>query len=172
VSRRTIAFILSCLPFYSVEVAGSALLLGWRLPAVPFYSGEVAGSALLLGWRLPAVARTQSVCSSEAEQRLGLMPSRSWSKGLHQAVEAKEGVTITPPTETIVRLSFQHFFRLFRRLSGMTGTGAEAAKEFWRIYQLPVLPAVPFYSGGGCRQCPSTRVEVAGSAGSLGFHFW
>ncbi|HKI74231.1 MAG TPA: hypothetical protein VJ998_06295 [Pseudomonadales bacterium] len=69
-----------------------------------------------------------------------LMPNRSWSNGLHQAVEAKEGVELTNPTETLGRLSFQRFFRLFRKLSGMTGTAAEASEEFWHIYRLPVIP--------------------------------
>ena len=68
-----------------------------------------------------------------------LMPGRSWRLGLHQAVEAKEGLDITPPTESLARLSFQRFFRLFRQLSGVTGTGAEAAREFWHIYQLPIV---------------------------------
>ena len=68
-----------------------------------------------------------------------LMPGRSWRLGLHQAVEAKEGLDITPPTESLARLSFQRFFRLFRQLAGVTGTGAEAAREFWHIYQLPIV---------------------------------
>ena len=68
-----------------------------------------------------------------------LMPNRTWRAGLHQAVEAKEGLEATSPTETLARLSFQRFFRLFRRLAGMTGTAREAAAEFWHIYGLPVL---------------------------------
>lgn len=68
-----------------------------------------------------------------------LMPNRSWSHGLHQAIEASEGVTISSPTETLARMSFQHFFRLFRKVSGMTGTAREAAGEFWHIYDLPVI---------------------------------
>lgn len=68
-----------------------------------------------------------------------LMHSRSWGNGLHQAVEAKEGLALTAPTETLARLSFQRFFRLFRRLSGMTGTAKEASSEFWHIYRLPVI---------------------------------
>ncbi|ETR72832.1 MAG: Protein translocase subunit secA [Candidatus Magnetoglobus multicellularis str. Araruama] len=68
-----------------------------------------------------------------------LMPNRSWSHGLHQAVEAKEGVEITDPMETLARLSFQRFFRFFPQLSGMTGTGSEARGEFWQIYRLPVM---------------------------------
>lgn len=68
-----------------------------------------------------------------------LMPNRTWRQGLHQAIEAKEGLEITDPSETLARLSFQRFFRMFRKLSGMTGTGREAAGEFWQIYSLPVV---------------------------------
>lgn len=72
-----------------------------------------------------------------------LMPGRSWRLGLHQAVEAKEGVSITQPNESLARLSFQRFFRLFRRLGGITGTAAEAAPEFWRIYNLAFIKVPP-----------------------------
>ena len=72
-----------------------------------------------------------------------LMPGRSWRLGLHQAVEAKEGVEITQPMESLARLSFQRFFRLFHRLSGITGTAFEAAPEFWRIYELPFVKIPP-----------------------------
>lgn len=72
-----------------------------------------------------------------------LMPGRSWRLGLHQAVEAKEGVEITQPNESLARLSFQRFFRLFRHLSGITGTAAEAASEFWRVYERPMLVVPP-----------------------------
>jgi len=68
-----------------------------------------------------------------------MMPSRSWSHGLHQAVEAKEGIPITDPTETMARLSFQRFFRFFPNLSGMTGTTRGGLAEFWQIYRLPVM---------------------------------
>ncbi len=69
-----------------------------------------------------------------------LMPDRTWRDGLHQAVEAKEGLTINAPTQTLARISFQRFFRLYRRLSGMTGTAREARAELWRTYSLPVVP--------------------------------
>ena len=68
-----------------------------------------------------------------------LMPNRTWRHGLHQAVEAKEGLPVNDPSETLARLSFQRFFRFFRKLSGMTGTAREATTEFWHIYKLPVL---------------------------------
>lgn len=71
-----------------------------------------------------------------------LMPNRTWRHGLHQAVEAKEGLEVNDPSETLARLSFQKFFRFFRRLSGMTGTAKEAGAELWHIYKLPVM-AIP-----------------------------
>ncbi len=67
------------------------------------------------------------------------MPQRTWREGLHQAIEAKEGVELSDPTETVARMSFQKFFRCFHRLAGMTGTAWEAASEFWQTYQLPVV---------------------------------
>ncbi|MEE4313056.1 MAG: hypothetical protein V2J11_01085 [Desulfofustis sp.] len=67
------------------------------------------------------------------------MPGRSWRLGLHQAVEAKESLEISTPSETLARLSFQRFYRLFRHLAGITGTAREAAVEFWRIYRLPFI---------------------------------
>ena len=70
------------------------------------------------------------------------MPQRTWREGMHQAIEAKEGLPISDPSETIARLSFQRFFRCFRRLSGMTGTAREAADELWQIYGLPTI-AIP-----------------------------
>ncbi|MEN9353429.1 MAG: hypothetical protein RL318_754 [Fibrobacterota bacterium] len=67
------------------------------------------------------------------------MPMRTWSAGLHQLVEAKEGLEMTPVQETQARLSFQRYFRFHRVFAGMTGTGKEAAGEFWHIYGVPVL---------------------------------
>jgi len=68
-----------------------------------------------------------------------LMPDREWRDGLHQAVSAKEEVEIQPPKDTYARVSFQRFFRLYRKLAGMTGTAAEAWREFWQIYHAPVV---------------------------------
>jgi len=67
-----------------------------------------------------------------------LMPDREWRDGLHQAVEAKEQLEVNPPKDTYARISFQRFFRLYPKLSGMTGTAAEAWREFWQIYRMPV----------------------------------
>jgi preprotein translocase subunit SecA len=68
-----------------------------------------------------------------------LMPDRQWRDGLHQAVEAKERIEVTPPKETYARISFQRFFRMYGKLAGMTGTAQEATAEFWQIYHLPVV---------------------------------
>jgi len=67
------------------------------------------------------------------------MPMRSWNEGLHQMVELKEGLEMTPMKETQARLSFQNFFRLYEFFSGMTGTGKEATSEFWIIYGVPTM---------------------------------
>ena len=69
-----------------------------------------------------------------------MMPMRKWRHGLHQAIEAKEGVPISSVDQTLARISFQRYFRLYRKLSGMTGTAKEAAGEVWRTYRLPVVP--------------------------------
>ncbi len=68
-----------------------------------------------------------------------LMPDREWRDGLHQAVSAKEGLAVEPPKDTYARISFQRFFRMYRKLSGMTGTAAEARREFWQVYRLPIV---------------------------------
>ena len=68
-----------------------------------------------------------------------LMPDRSWRDGLHQAVEAKHGLEITPPKETLARISFQRFFRMYDKLAGMTGTAWEARDELWQIYGVPTV---------------------------------
>jgi preprotein translocase subunit SecA len=68
-----------------------------------------------------------------------LMPDRSWRQGLHQAIEAREGLEPTAVKDTLARISFQRYFRGYRRLAGMTGTAREVAPEFWTIYGLPVV---------------------------------
>ncbi|MBI1338204.1 MAG: hypothetical protein GC164_14765 [Phycisphaera sp.] len=68
-----------------------------------------------------------------------VMPDRTWRDGLHQAVEVKEGVEVNAPKDTLARVSFQRFFRMYRKLAGMTGTAAEAWREFWQVYDLPVV---------------------------------
>jgi preprotein translocase subunit SecA len=68
-----------------------------------------------------------------------MMPGRRWSDGLHQAVEAKEGVKIERENQTLATITFQNFFRMYGKLAGMTGTAATEASEFDHIYKLEVV---------------------------------
>ncbi len=69
-----------------------------------------------------------------------LMPGRRWSDGLHQAVEAKEGVRVEPENITYATITLQNYFRMYAKLAGMTGTALTEAEEFFKIYKLEVLP--------------------------------
>ena len=71
-----------------------------------------------------------------------LMPGRNWSDGLHQAVEAKEGVRIKEENQTLATITLQNFFKLYDKICGMTGTAMTEAGEFWKIYKLDVI-AIP-----------------------------
>ncbi|WP_294287546.1 preprotein translocase subunit SecA [uncultured Sphingomonas sp.] len=68
-----------------------------------------------------------------------MMDGRRWSDGLHQAVEAKEGVQIEPENQTLASITFQNYFRMYPKLSGMTGTAATEAPEFYDIYKMNVV---------------------------------
>ncbi len=67
-----------------------------------------------------------------------LMPGRRWSGGLHQAIEAKEGVRVNPESITLASITFQNYFRMYKKLAGMTGTAATSAEEFDKVYKLEV----------------------------------
>jgi len=68
-----------------------------------------------------------------------LMPGRRYSEGLHQAIEAKEGVEVQRESDTLATISFQNLFRMYPKLAGMTGTASTEAEEFWKIYKLDVV---------------------------------
>jgi len=82
-----------------------------------------------------------------------LMPGRRWSDGLHQAVEAKERIKIKEENQTLATITFQNFFKLYAKLSGMTGTAMTESSEFWQIYKLDVTEIPP--------NRPSQRVDGA-----------
>src|SRR6185295_2509831 len=71
------------------------------------------------------------------------MPGRRWSEGLHQAVEAKEGLRVQRESVTLATITFQNYFRLYDKLSGMTGTAMTEAEEFHKIYKLEVVAIPP-----------------------------
>ncbi len=68
-----------------------------------------------------------------------LMPGRRWSGGLHQAIEAKEGVEIKPESITLASVTFQNYFRMYKKLAGMTGTAETSAEEFDKVYHLDTI---------------------------------
>ncbi len=69
-----------------------------------------------------------------------LQPGRRWSDGLHQAVEAKEGVAIQRESKTFASITYQNYFRMYQKLSGMTGTALTSQEEFFTVYKLEVIP--------------------------------
>src|SRR2546428_7383653 len=68
-----------------------------------------------------------------------ILEGRRWSEGLHQAIEAKEGVAIQEENQTLATITYQNYFRLYAKLAGMTGTALTEATEFMKIYDLPVV---------------------------------
>lgn len=87
-----------------------------------------------------------------------VMADRSWERGLHQMVEAKEGCEITGRQETLSRISYQRFFQRYLRLAGMTGTAREVASELWSVYRLKVV-SIPT-NEPGCRVFLGDRLLV------------
>ncbi len=81
------------------------------------------------------------------------MADRSWERGLHQMIEAKEGVAISGQQETLARISYQRYFRRYLRVAGMTGTAREVARELWSVYRLPVV-SIPTNRPSQRRQQP------------------
>ncbi len=71
------------------------------------------------------------------------MPDRSWEMGLHQLIEAKEGVEISPPSLTLARITYQRFFRRYLRVGAISGTANEVSGELWSVYRLPVFRVRP-----------------------------
>ena len=71
-----------------------------------------------------------------------MQPGRRWSEGLHQAIEAKEGVRVKEETRTYASVTFQNLFRMYDKLSGMTGTALSSEEEFYTVYGLEVV-AIP-----------------------------
>ena len=80
-----------------------------------------------------------------------LQPGRRWSEGLHQAIEAKEGVGVQQESRTMASITFQNYFKLYKKLAGMTGTALTSSEEFFKIYGLEVIPVPP--------NRPSARID-------------
>ena len=105
-------------------------------PWIPYINNAIRASALFFRDVNYIVQNNQIVIVDEFTGRI--MPDRRWSDGLHQSVEAKEGVPIRQTTETTASITYQNFFLVYPKLSGMTGTAKTAEVEFDKIYNLPV----------------------------------
>lgn len=88
-----------------------------------------------------------------------LMEGRQWSDGLHQAAEAKEGVQIKEENQTLATITLQNFFKLYKKISGMTGTALTEAGEFWKIYELDVI-GVPTNRPMERLECPDVILRT------------
>jgi preprotein translocase subunit SecA len=108
-----------------------------RIDDVHHIEQSVRARALYLRDRDYVVRDNEIIIVDEFTGRL--MPGRRWSDGLHQAVEAKEGVQIQQESLTLATITFQNYFRLYNKLSGMTGTAETEKEEFYKIYQLDVV---------------------------------
>jgi preprotein translocase subunit SecA len=69
-----------------------------------------------------------------------LQPGRRWSEGLHQAIESKEGVKVQKETKTFASITFQNYFRMYKKLAGMTGTALTSSEEFFKVYRMDTVP--------------------------------
>ncbi len=123
-------------------IAKAERLLGVRnlyegdVTAVHYLDNAVKAKAMYLRDREYVVKDGEVVIVDEFTGRL--MPGRRWSDGLHQAVEAKEGVKIQRETRTYATITIQNYFRMYEKLAGMTGTAATEAEELFKVYKLDV----------------------------------
>lgn len=107
-----------------------------RDPWIPYIINALKSKALYFNNVHYIVQNQRIIIVDEFTGRI--MPDRRWGDGLHQAIEAKEGVPIRQKTETVAAITYQNFFLLYPKLSGMTGTGKTAEIEFEKIYNLSV----------------------------------
>jgi len=105
-------------------------------PWIPYILSAIKATSLFFQNVHYIVQNNQIIIVDEFTGRI--MPDRRWNEGLHQAVEAKEGVPIRQNTETAASITYQNFFLLYPKLSGMTGTAKTSEIEFEKIYNLPV----------------------------------
>jgi preprotein translocase subunit SecA len=105
-------------------------------PWIPYIINAIKANALFLNNIHYIVQNNRIIIVDEFTGRI--MPDRRWGDGLHQAIEAKEKISIRQKTETIASITYQNFFLLYPKLSGMTGTGKTAEIEFEKIYKLSV----------------------------------
>ena len=142
------------------RLAGAAGAAPWESPRERDESVQRALAALHLYTRDRQYVVVDGKVQIVDESTGRVMPDRAWERGLHQMIEAKEGVALTGKRETLARITYQRLFRRYLRLAGMTGTATEVAGEIARTYGLSVI-RVPLHK-------PSRRVvgAIRGLAGA------
>ena len=100
-----------------------------------------------------------------------IMPDRLWSDGLHQMIEHKEGCALSARRTTIARITYQRFFRRYRRLTGMSGTLQPVARELWRVYRIAVA-AIPTHRPVQRRHLPDRVVATDRRNGPSSWPGW
>jgi len=118
------------------SILGIQDLYDSRNPWIPYVINAVKAKTLFFKNTHYIVQDNRIVIVDEFTGRV--MPDRRWGEGLHQAIEAKEGLPVNEQTETVASITYQNFFLLYPKLSGMTGTGKTAEIEFEKIYNLSV----------------------------------
>jgi preprotein translocase subunit SecA len=138
------------------EVAGGAICLIRKIPGPTTFFNAIKAKELFTKDVNYIVRNDEIVIVDEFTGRV--MPGRRWSDGLHQAIEAKEHVEIQPETQTLASITYQNFFLLYPKLSGMTGTAKTEEAEFEKIYNLEVT-VIPTNRPWPGKTCPmwSTR---------------
>lgn len=119
------------------EILGIKDLYNRNDPWIPYIINALKAATLFFKNVHYIIQNNQIVIVDQFTGRI--MPNRQWSEGLHQAVEAKESIPISKDSETIASITYQNFFLLYPKLSGMTGTAKTSEVEFDKIYNLPVV---------------------------------
>nr|AWT38726.1 preprotein-translocase subunit a [Licmophora sp.] len=118
------------------QILQVADLYNFRDPWIPYIVNALKANSLFFNNIHYIIQNNRIVIVDEFTGRI--MPDRRWGEGLHQAIEAKEKLPIRPRTETQASITYQNFFLMYPKLSGMTGTGKTSEIEFEKIYKLPV----------------------------------
>ncbi|MDD1640812.1 MAG: preprotein translocase subunit SecA, partial [Methylococcaceae bacterium] len=125
------------MPEYGLMTEGTSLYDAVNIRLMHYLSASLRGHVLFKKDVDYIVANNEVIIVDEFTGRI--MPGRRWSEGLHQAIEAKEHVTINSENQTLASITFQNYFRLYEKLSGMTGTADTEAFELNKIYGLEVV---------------------------------
>jgi preprotein translocase subunit SecA len=136
--KRTVGIMESGVEKVEDELGIDNLYESVNTPLISFLNNALKAKELYVRDKDYVVMNGEVLIVDEFTGRI--LHGRRWSEGLHQAVEAKEGVQIKDENQTLATITLQNYFRLYEKLSGMTGTALTEANEFWQTYKLGVVP--------------------------------